>query len=103
MPEAGWPVVILAHGTSQKEAMLAITGTLSLAGIASVAIDQPLHGSRGFDLNGTDELNATTVSATHYEPCQLAYGCDNLRQSVSDLLGLRLGLNAVVDTTSAKC
>jgi len=106
MPEAGWPVVILAHGiTSQKEDMLAITGTLSLAGIASVAIDQPLHGSRGFDLNGdgTDELNATTVSATHYmNLASLPTARDNLRQSVSDLLGLRLGLNAVVDTTAAQ-
>ena len=41
MPEAGWPVVILAHGiTSKKEDMLAITDTLSLAGVASIAIDQ---------------------------------------------------------------
>ncbi|MFD3389745.1 VolA/Pla-1 family phospholipase [Alteromonas macleodii] len=106
MPEAGWPVVILAHGiTSKKEDMLAITGTLSLAGIASVAIDQPLHGSRGFDLNGdgTDELNATTVSATHYmNLASLPTARDNLRQSVSDLLGLRLGLNAVDDTTAAQ-
>jgi len=106
MPEAGWPVVILAHGiTSQKEDMLAITGTLSLAGIATIAIDQPLHGSRGFDLNGDgiDELNATTVSATHYmNLASLPTARDNLRQSVSDLLGLRLGLNAVVDTTAAQ-
>ncbi len=103
MPEAGWPVVMLAHGiTSQKEDMLAITGTLSLAGIATVAIDQPLHGSRGFDLDGdgTDEINATTVSATHYmNLASLPTARDNLRQSVSDLLGLRLGLNAVVDAT----
>ncbi|CAB9493962.1 VolA/Pla-1 family phospholipase [Alteromonas macleodii] len=106
MPEAGWPVVILAHGiTSKKEDMLAITGTLSLAGIASVAIDQPLHGSRGFDLDGdgTDDLNATSVSATHYmNLASLPTARDNLRQSVSDLLGLRLGLNAVVDTTAAQ-
>jgi Pla-1/cef family extracellular lipase len=106
MPEAGWPVVMLVHGiTSQKEDMLAITGALSLAGIASVAIDQPIHGSRGFDLNGdgVDELNATTVSATHYmNLASLPTARDNLRQSVSDLLGLRLGLNAVVDTTASQ-
>ncbi|MCW8092202.1 VolA/Pla-1 family phospholipase [Alteromonas sp. ASW11-130] len=105
-PEAGWPVVILAHGiTSKKEDMLAITGTLSLAGIASVAIDHPLHGSRGYDLDSTkegDEINATTVSATHYmNLASLPTTRDNLRQSVADLLGLRLGLNAVVDMTSA--
>nr|WP_297349056.1 VolA/Pla-1 family phospholipase [uncultured Glaciecola sp.] len=105
-PEGGWPVVILAHGiTSQKEDMLAVTGALSLAGFATFAIDQPIHGSRGFDLNGdgVDELNATTVSATHYlNLAVLPAGRDNLRQSVSDLLGLRLGLNAVVDTTASQ-
>ena len=105
-PDAGWPVVMLAHGiTSQKEDMLAVTGALSLAGFATVAIDQPIHGSRGFDLDGDgiDELNATTVSATHYLNLGvLPTGRDNLRQSVSDLLGLRLGLNAVVDTTTTQ-
>ncbi len=105
-PDAGWPVVMLAHGiTSQKEDMLAVTGALSLAGFATFAIDQPIHGSRGFDLDGdgTDDLNATTVSATHYlNLAVLPTGRDNLRQSVSDLLGLRLGLNAVVDTTASQ-
>ena len=105
-PEAGWPVVILAHGiTSRKEDMLAITGTLSLAGFATVAIDQPIHGSRGFDLtgDGVDDLNATTVSATHYMNLgSLPTARDNLRQSVSDLLGLRLGLNAFVDLSSSQ-
>jgi Pla-1/cef family extracellular lipase len=104
-PEAGWPVAILFHGiTSQKEDMLAISGALSLAGVATVAIDQPLHGSRGFDLDGdtVDDLNATTVSATHYmNLASLPTARDNSRQAISDLLGLRLGLNAVVDTTSA--
>ena len=105
-PDDGWPVVILAHGiTRQKEDMFAVAGALSLAGYATVAIDHPLHGSRGFDLNGdgTDELNATTVSATHYLNLgNLPTGRDNLRQSVSDLLGLRLGLNAVLDTTASQ-
>ncbi|WP_026375063.1 VolA/Pla-1 family phospholipase [Aestuariibacter salexigens] len=106
MPEAGWPVVILAHGiTRQKEDMLALTGALSLAGFATVAIDHPLHGSRGFDLDGdgTDDLNATTVSALHYmNLASLPTARDNLRQSVSDLLGLRLGLNAFVDASSGQ-
>ena len=106
MPEGGWPVVMLAHGiTSNKESMLAISGTLSLAGFATVAIDQPIHGSRGFDLNGDgiDELNATSVSATHYlNLASLPTARDNLRQSVSDLLGLRLGLNAFVDATAGQ-
>lgn len=105
MPEGGWPVVMLMHGiTSKKEDMLSITGTLSLAGFATVAIDQPLHGSRGFNLDGEpgDELNASTVSATHFlNLASLPTARDNTRQSVADLLGLRLGINAVVDATES--
>ncbi|MGB3724984.1 MAG: VolA/Pla-1 family phospholipase [Glaciecola sp.] len=105
MPEDGWPVVMLVHGiTSQKEAMLNISGALSLAGFATVAIDQPIHGSRGFDLtgNGTDDLNATTVSATHFlNLASLPTARDNSKQAVADLLGVRLGLNAIGDLTGA--
>jgi len=111
MPEAGWPVVILQHGiTSKKEDMLAVTGVLSAFGFATVAIDQPLHGSRGFDIvdengnagaDGIDDINASTVSATHYmNLANLLTTRDNLRQSTADLLGLRLGLNALVMANS---
>lgn len=119
-PVSGWPVVILQHGiTSKKEDMLALTGILSAYGLATVAINHPLHGdpdvfggamdggSRGFDLNadGTDDINASTVSATHYmNLASLLTTRDNLRQSTSDLLGLRLGLNflggANIDATN---
>jgi len=96
-PAAGWPVVIMQHGiTSKKEDMLAMTGILSLYGLATVAIDHPLHGSRGFDLtgDGNDEINASTVSATHYmNLASLLTTRDNLRQSTADILGLRFGLN----------
>jgi len=96
-PADGWPVVIMQHGiTSKKEDMLAISGILSLYGLATVAIDHPLHGSRGFDLTGddVDEINASTVSATHYmNLASLLTTRDNLRQSSADILGLRLGLN----------
>jgi len=52
-PESGWPVVILQHGiTSKKEDMLALTGLLSVYGFSTIAIDHPLHGSRGFDITG---------------------------------------------------
>lgn len=105
MPEGGWPVVMLVHGiTSQKEDMLAISGALSLAGFATVSIDQPMHGSRGFDLtgNGVDDLNATTVTPLHYLNLgSLPTARDNSRQAVADLLGVRLGLNAVVDATGS--
>lgn len=96
-PASGWPVAILQHGiTSKKEDMLAITGMLSLNGVATIAIDHPLHGSRGFDLDfdGTDDINASTVSATHYmNLASLLTTRDNLRQSTVDIMGLRLGIN----------
>ncbi|MBA6357347.1 MULTISPECIES: VolA/Pla-1 family phospholipase [unclassified Colwellia] len=96
-PANGWPVAILVHGiTSTKEQMLPITGILSLFGIATVAIDQPLHGSRGFDLDGdgTDEINTSTVSTLHYVNLGSMLSMrDNTRQSTADLLGLRLGMN----------
>ncbi|GLX77064.1 lipase [Thalassotalea insulae] len=96
-PEGGWPVVILQHGiTSYKEVMLAVTGMLSVNGFATVAIDHPLHGSRGFDLNGdgVDEINATTASALHYvNLASMLTMRDNTRQSAIDIVGLRLGLN----------
>ena len=99
-PEGGWPIVMLQHGiTSKKEDMLAITGVLSAFGFATIAIDHPLHGSRGFDLDPSspgDEINASTVSATHYMNLgSLLTIRDNLRQSTSDMLGLRLGINAI--------
>jgi len=99
-PDNGWPVVMLQHGiTSKKDDMLAMTGILSTFGFATIAIDHPLHGSRGFDLDGDtiDDINASTVSATHYmNLASLLTTRDNLRQSTIDTLGLRLGLNALV-------
>ena len=107
-PINGWPVVILQHGiTSKKEDMLALTGILSMYGFATVAINHPLHGdpksggSRGFVVTYEEDgeeitktMNATTNSATDYmNLASLLTMRDNLRQSTSDLLGLRLGLN----------
>lgn len=104
-PAAGWPVVMLQHGiTSCKENMLALTGALSSLGFATVAIDHPLHGSRGFDTNGDgkDDINASGAtcqkagSATDYmNLADLLVTRDNLRQSIADTLGLRLALNFV--------
>lgn len=99
-PESGWPVVMLQHGiTSCKENMLAVTSALTQAGFATVAIDHPLHGSRGYDgLTATgrtcgpeypDGGNATV----YMNLANLLVTRDNLRQSISDMLGLRLALN----------
>lgn len=102
-PEAGWPVAIIQHGiTSKKEDVFSLTGALALAGFATVAIDHPLHGSRGFTINGQviNASNGFGGSTTHYlNLASLLTARDNLRQSMVDTLGLRLGLNAWVDLT----
>ncbi|WP_448566190.1 VolA/Pla-1 family phospholipase [Thalassotalea ganghwensis] len=104
MPENGWPLVILQHGiTSNKEAMLMITGMLSLNGFATAAIDFPMHGSRGFDHDGdgNDDLNAGITPLHYINLASLLTVRDNLKQSAADMLGLRLGLNfmAAADTS----
>ena len=98
MPAAGWPVVMLQHGiTSCKENMLALTGALSARGFATVAIDHPLHGSRGFGaINASGASCGKSGTATAYMNLQnLLVTRDNLRQSIADMLALRLGLNFV--------
>ncbi|MFP3398527.1 hypothetical protein SB749_19585, partial [Brevibacterium sp. SIMBA_078] len=89
----------LQHGiTADKSSIFGIAGTLASQGIATVAIDHPLHGDRGFDLDedGTVEYIAEDGSATAYMNLQsLLTTRDNLRQSISDLLGLRYSLNNV--------
>ena len=96
-PETGWPVVILAHGiTSCKENMLAVTAALTQQGFATVAIDQPLHGERGFNgINASGEsCGVENGNATVYmNLANLLVTRDNLRQSVADLLALRMALN----------
>ncbi|MEW6991092.1 VolA/Pla-1 family phospholipase [Colwelliaceae bacterium 6441] len=101
-PENGWPVVIMQHGiTRSKELMLLLTGALSVNGFATVAIDYPLHGSRGFEvtdkqgnvhvINASDGMGGSTL---HYvNLASMLTMRDNTRQSAIDILGLRLGLN----------
>lgn len=104
MPESGWPVVILQHGiTSSKESMLAISGTLASQGFATIAIDHPLHGTRGFTQETPDRtltFNASTNSATDYMNLgNLLVTRDNLRQSIADMLALRFALNNLTGVT----
>lgn len=88
-PEGGWPVVILQHGiTSRKEDMLALTGLLSVNGFATVAIDHPLHNSRGYPA-----INAVDNPFAYMNIGSLLNARDNLRQSTTDTLALRLGIN----------
>jgi Pla-1/cef family extracellular lipase len=96
-----WPVVILQHGiTADKESLLGLTLALSSAGFATVAIDHPMHGERGLDidLDGKDDFNATRGKGSvlsYMNLTSLLVARDNLRQSSADLLALRLGLNFV--------
>ena len=95
--------MIFQHGiTGEKTNFLPIAGTLAVAGHAVVAIDHPLHGDRGFQLRNADGdvvrvINASAGkggSATDYlNLASLLTARDNLRQSVADLLGVRVGLN----------
>ncbi|TLU67531.1 lipase [Thalassotalea litorea] len=95
-PANGWPVVILQHGiTGNKGQMLALSGILSAAGYATVAIDHPLHASRGVDLtgDGNNEIDASSNPFHYMNIANLLNARDNLRQSTTDLMALRLGLN----------
>jgi Pla-1/cef family extracellular lipase len=97
-PDNGWPVVMLQHGiTTNKESMLLITGALSIQGLATVAIDFPMHGSRGFDVNGdgVDDLNASISALFFANLASLPTARDNLKQAQADMLGLRFGLNFI--------
>lgn len=103
MPANGWPVIVFQHGiTGSKSNALALAGTMAMAGYAVVAIDHTLHGDRGFTVEvpvegggtKTVTVNASTHTATDYMNLQsLLTTRDNVRQSISDILGLRLGLN----------
>jgi Pla-1/cef family extracellular lipase len=95
-PENGWPVVILQHGIpSKKEDMLTTTAMLSIFGIASVAIDYPLFNSRGFDLNGdgTNNIDASVNPLDYINLQSYSTTAANAKQAITDLLGLRFGLN----------
>lgn len=93
----GWPTTIYGHGiTSNKETGLALAGTLALNGQAMIAIDLPLHGTRGLDLtgDGVEDLNAEDNVGIYTNLASLGTVRDNLRESVADQLALRLALAA---------
>ncbi|WP_287818205.1 VolA/Pla-1 family phospholipase, partial [Idiomarina sp.] len=97
-PADGWPVVIFQHGITQdKSNAAAIAGTLAVAGYATVAIDHPLHGERGFDIDEDGELDITATGSanatTYMNLSSLLTTRDNLRQSITDLVALRVSLN----------
>ena len=114
-PEGGWPVALYVHGiTSYKETIAAMAGNLAAQGIAVVAIDLPLHGSRSIDMNGDGVYELSTTDAANGAAyangntlvfanlSSLRTVRDNLRQSISDMLTLRAALtNTSVYTDSS--
>ncbi|WP_076409101.1 VolA/Pla-1 family phospholipase [Shewanella sp. UCD-KL12] len=113
-PTAGWPTNIALHGLGGgKEMALTFAGTYAAMGIATVAIDHPLHGARSFDANG-DGVYEVSASAPEFgyaigQPEAFVNGNplafvniastlstrDNFRQSVVDHLGVRLALTGL--------
>lgn len=103
MPANGWPVVMFQHGiTGDKTNFLPIAGTMALTGHAVVAIDHPLHGDRGFEIENAEGEVVRVINASsgkggaptdYLNLSSLLTARDNLRQSAADLLGLRVGLN----------
>nr|AAA96668.1 cytotonic enterotoxin [Aeromonas hydrophila] len=93
-------VIIYQHGvTSVKENAYALALGQIYAGmqagkkVALVVIDHPLHGERGFALSGTMDTVTTSDNPTPYlNLSYLTVARDNLKQSVADLLGLRLAV-----------
>ncbi|MCX0424142.1 lipase [Aeromonas veronii] len=95
-------VIIYQHGvTSIKENAYALALGQIGAGldpsvnkvVAVVVIDHPLHGERGFALSGSMDTVTTSENPTPYLNLgYLTVARDNLKQSVVDLLGLRLAV-----------
>ncbi len=86
MPEAGWPVVIYLHGTGgDVDSFLSAgdqspAGLLAQRGMASLAIEQPIHGLRGTPDTNTDLHTFNAFNATSSR--------NILRQGALDVMNL---------------
>ncbi|MBW8182119.1 VolA/Pla-1 family phospholipase [Shewanella nanhaiensis] len=113
-PTAGWPTTIAMHGLGGgKEMSLAYAGSYAALGVATIAIDMPLHGARSYDANsdGVYEVSATDKSfgSVVGTPDAFANGNplvfiniestlsvrDNFRQATNDHLALRASLTGL--------
>ena len=98
-------VIIYQHGvTSVKENAYALAlgqigaGMAASKKVALVVIDHPLHGERGFALSGSMDTVTTSDNPTPYlNLSYLTVARDNLKQSVADLLGLRMAVGLAND------
>ncbi|MBB1270202.1 VolA/Pla-1 family phospholipase [Shewanella sp. SR44-3] len=118
-PAAGWPTTIAMHGLGGgKEMALSYAGTYAAAGIATIAMDMPLHGERSFDANN-DGIYEVTATLKDYgsvvgKPDAFNKGTildfiniasslmvrDNFRQATLDHLSLRLLLTGMAQQLS---
>jgi Pla-1/cef family extracellular lipase len=82
-------VVVYQHGiTSSKENAYAFAYNMVKAGLAVIAIDLPIHGTRSLD----EQRSANANILAYLNLSNLAVARDNLRQSILDVLGLRASL-----------
>jgi hypothetical protein len=107
MPDAGYPLLVSAHGTGgDAETFLGeddFAGWAARQGIAVVSTDQPLHGGRGYaprpgsrepiaiSIAGvplTIDRGAHAAEAVFYNPRYPAALRDNLRQAAIDAMVL---------------
>lgn len=113
-PAAGWPTTLALHGLGGgKEMSLAYAGSYAAMGVATIAIDMPLHGARSFDANGDGiyEVTATDPAFGAVVGNSEAFKNgnplvfvnisstlsvrDNFRQATMDHLGVRLALTGL--------
>ncbi|MEZ9391305.1 VolA/Pla-1 family phospholipase [Vibrio splendidus] len=84
-------IVIYQHGiTSAKENAYAFAYNLARAGVAVLAIDLPIHGTRSLD----DQRSANADVLAYLNLTNLPVARDNVRQSALDVMGLRASLTA---------
>lgn len=94
-PTTGTPsgVVIYQHGiTSVKENAYTFAANLTAEGLAVIAIDHPIHGSRSL-AGGTISTNDNALYYLNLSALPVAR--DNIRQSALDVMGLRMALEKV--------
>ena len=85
-------IVIYQHGiTTFKETAASLAYNLVSANLAVIAIDHPLHGERG--LNGGEVVTDKKHPDVYLNLGALPVARDNMRQSVLDVIGLRIALN----------
>ncbi|MGL5906775.1 MAG: VolA/Pla-1 family phospholipase [Shewanella sp.] len=115
-PTSGWPTTSALHGLGGgKEMSLAYAGTYAAMGVATIAIDMPLHGARSFDADGDGiyEVSATDPSFGEVIGTPDAFNAgnplvfvnisstlsvrDNFRQATMDHLGVRLALTGLAN------